>query len=546
MAGIGVEIILRPNFFIQFNVVWQFIYFWHYKEQLNCVFRALILAVFGFVFQVGILLSSVRHGYLLASALIFFWLNSFVPRKCRPHKAVLKPGFFGCCFLPYFLLVLGADFDTSFRVSSSASLFADLKVAVGAVRLTDSGVSFILKKRKGGNLVMTIDIKELVMVLKSLAEEKSIEEDLIHSIIEQALAAAWRRDYGERDQNVRANLNLRQGSVDIYVIYDVVEEVEDPSMQISLKDARVKQADIETGQTIEEHHNIKDLGRVAAQTAKQVILQKLRETEKEMVLAEYEGKIGSIMTAIVTKVDPKVVRCEISRVRAIMPLSEQIPNEEYRVGERIRVLLKEIDRFGREPQLILNRGGADFLRLLFEKEVPEMENGAVEIKAIVREPGVRSKVAVTSSVPNVDPVGTLIGGRGTRVQAVNGEVGEQEKIDIITWDADPKQYITNALSSNEIISVSILSPPTENEVGQAKVVVPKDRLSVAIGRSGQNVRLAGRLTGYDIDIIDDAQAAPKVTPHKLQRKEQLEESLLKAVKETQTDDSDTDENQTSD
>ncbi len=393
---------------------------------------------------------------------------------------------------------------------------------------------------------MTIDIKELVMVLKSLAEEKSIEEDLIHSIIEQALAAAWRRDYGERDQNVRANLNLRQGSVDIYVIYDVVEEVEDPSMQISLKDARVKQADIEIGQTIEEHHNIKDLGRVAAQTAKQVILQKLRETEKEMVLAEYEGKIGSIMTAIVTKVDPKVVRCEISRVRAIMPLSEQIPSEEYRVGERIRVLLKEIDRFGREPQLILNRGGADFLRLLFEKEVPEMENGAVEIKAIVREPGVRSKVAVTSSVPNVDPVGTLIGGRGTRVQAVNSEVGEQEKIDIITWDADPKQYITNALSSNEIISVSILSPPTENEVGQAKVVVPKDRLSVSIGRSGQNVRLAGRLTGYDIDIIDDAQAAPKVTAHKLQRKEQLEESLLKAVKETQTDDSDTDENPTSD
>ncbi len=389
---------------------------------------------------------------------------------------------------------------------------------------------------------MKIDIKELIIVLKSLAEEKNISEDLVHDIIEQALAAAWRRDHGEREQNVRANLNLRQGLVDIYVIHDIVDEVEDPQTQISLKDARLKKADAEIGQTLEEHHNIKDLGRVAAQTAKQVILQKLRETEKEMVLAEYEGKIGSIMTAIITKVDPKVVRCEISRVRAIMPLSEQIPKEEYRVGERIRVLLKEIDRFGREPQLILNRGGVDFLRLLFEQEVPEMENGAVEIKAIVREPGIRSKVAVTSSVPNVDPVGTLIGGRGTRVQAVNGEVGEQEKIDIIVWDEDPKQYITNALSSNEIISVTILSPPTEERVGQARVIVPKDRLSVAIGRSGQNVRLAGHLTGYDIDIIDETQTVPKVTGHKLQRKEQLEESLLKAVEETQNNTLETDEN----
>ena len=389
---------------------------------------------------------------------------------------------------------------------------------------------------------MKIDIKELIIVLKSLAEEKNISEDLVHDIIEQALAAAWRRDHGEREQNVRANLNLRQGSVDIYVIHDIVEEVEDPQTQINLKDAQLKKADAEIGQTLEEHHNIKDLGRVAAQTAKQVILQKLRETEKEMVLAEYEGKIGSIMTAIITKVDPKVIRCEISRVRAIMPLSEQIPKEEYRVGERIRVLLKEIDRFGREPQLILNRGGVDFLRLLFEQEVPEMENGAVEIKAIVREPGIRSKVAVTSSVPNVDPVGTLIGGRGTRVQAVNSEVGEQEKIDIIVWDEDPKQYIINALSSNEIISVTILSPPTEDAAGQARVIVPKDRLSVAIGRSGQNVRLAGRLTGYDIDIIDEAQTAPKVIGHKLQRKEQLEESLLKAVEETQNNASETDGN----
>ena len=385
---------------------------------------------------------------------------------------------------------------------------------------------------------MEIDIKELVLALKSLAEEKNLPEDLVHDILEQALAAAWRRDYGEREQNVRASLNLRQGTVDIYVIHEVVEVVEEEQSQITLSEARKKQADIAIGQTIEEHHNLRSLGRVAAQTAKQVILQKLRETEREMLLAEYENKIGTIMIATISKVDAKIIACEIGRIRGIMPLSEQIPNEEYRVGERLRVLLKEIEREGREPQLILNRGSADFLRLLFEKEVPEMENGAVEIKDIVREPGARSKVAVISSVPNVDPVGTLIGGRGTRVQAVNSEVGDQEKIDIIVWDKDPMKYIKNALSATEIVSISILAPPTDNQPGQARVVVAKDQLSAAIGRSGQNVRLAGKLTNHDIDIVDETEEVTslKVTSHKLQRKEQLEENLLKTVEEMQNGD----------
>ena len=355
---------------------------------------------------------------------------------------------------------------------------------------------------------MEIDIKELVMVLKSLAEEKNLSEEVVHDILEQALAAAWRRDHGERTQNVRAALNLHQASVDIYVIHEIVEEVEDENLQITLEDAKAIRADAKLGQTIEEHHQLSNLGRVAAQTAKQVIAQKLRETEQEMVLAEFETKIGTIMVANVSKVDPKLVICEIGRIRGIMPLSEQIPGETYRVGERIRVLLKDTERTGREAQLILNRGGSEFLRLLFEKEVPEMENGAVEIKAIVREPGARSKVAVASSVPNVDPVGTLIGGRGKRVQAVNGEVGDAEKIDIIVWDKDPKQYIINALSSTEIVSVAISAPPQEGKPGQAQVVVSQDQLSVAIGRSGQNVRLAGRLTGYDIDIVAEAEVAP--------------------------------------
>ena len=292
------------------------------------------------------------------------------------------------------------------------------------------------------------------------------------------------------------------------------------------------------GQTVEKQYSLDNLGRIAAQTAKQVILQKLREAEREIMLAEYQSKIGSIMVATVIKVDPKVVRLEIGRVKGIMPISDQIPGEIYRVGSRVKVLIKEIDRSGREPQLIFNRSSAHFLQLLFENEVPEMNNEAVIIKAIVREAGSRSKIAVTSSIPNIDPVGTLIGGRGIRVQTVNNEIGDNEKIDIVNWDENPKQNIINALSSTEVVSVSISVEPTEHKVGQARVVVNKDQLSIAIGKSGHNVRLAGKLTGYDIDIIDETELTSATpTPHKLARKEELEKGLLQAVEEVHADDS---------
>ena len=385
---------------------------------------------------------------------------------------------------------------------------------------------------------MEIDIKELVIVLKSLAEEKNLGEDVVQDIIEQALATTWRRSQeGESLKEVRAKLNIKQGLVDIYTSQEVVEKVSDPQNQIELVEAQKLQPNIALGQMLEKHHSFKNLGRVAAQTAKQVILQKLRETEREMVLAEYNNKIGTVMSVTISKVDPKIIRCDVGRIKGIMPASEQIPGENYLVGNRLRVLLKEINRSGREPQLILNRSGVLFLRLLFEKEVPEIENGAVEIKSIVREPGARSKVAVVSKVPNVDPVGTLIGGQGTRVQAVNDEIGSNEKIDIVVWDEDPKQNIINALSSNEVISVVIVEEPNEEKQGKARVIVPKEQLSVTIGRNGQNVRLAGQLTGYNIDVVDEVSAAaPKTVSHTLQRKEQLEENLLKAVEEVQEDD----------
>ncbi|MCY3804725.1 MAG: transcription termination factor NusA [Candidatus Saccharibacteria bacterium] len=382
---------------------------------------------------------------------------------------------------------------------------------------------------------MEFDIKELLIILKSLAEEKNLEEEVLHDIVEQAVATAWKRDHGDRDQNVRADLDFNQGIINIYVIYEVVDKVEDDQLQISLKDAQAIKSSITVGQTIEKKHQLTSLGRIAAQTAKQVILQKLRETEREVLLAEYENKIGSLMIANVTKVDSRMIRCEIGRIQGIMPKNEQIPHEDYRVGQRIKVLLKEIDRTGREPQLILSRASSTFLRLLFEKEVPEMLNGAVEIKAIAREAGARSKIAVFSNVPNVDPVGTLIGGRGIRVQTVNNEIGHQEKIDIVVWDKDPQQNVMNALSTENVISVTIVDLPDKQKLGRAKVIVTKDQLSVVIGKSGNNVRLAGKLTGFDIDIVDEGEIKPKVSQHKLQRKEQLEESLLQAVEETNTD-----------
>ena len=407
---------------------------------------------------------------------------------------------------------------------------------------------------------MDIDLKQMVMIGNTLAEEKNISPETVHEIIEQAVAAAWRRDHGHREQNVRATINVHRGDVDIYVIYEVVDEVSDSHTQLSLKEAQEKNPKAEVGQTVEDHYQISQLGRVAAQTAKQVILQKLREAEREVVLNEFEDKIDTIMVSVVTRVDSRVTHLEIGRARGIMPASEQIQGEHYYIGQRLKVLVKTIEREGREPQLILSRGSTRFLELLFENEVPEISNGAVVIKAIAREPGVRSKVAVTSTVPNVDPVGTFVGGHGARVKSVNGEIGDSEKIDIIVWDEDPKQYIINALNPTEIERAEIFAAADKSQLPRAKVYVAEDQLNVAIGRSGQNVRLAGRLTGYDIDITtNEAQKPPpasssptptatkpatpkpagKQSGPRLTHKEKLEESLLETIEaSTKDDDSD--------
>ena len=387
---------------------------------------------------------------------------------------------------------------------------------------------------------MEFDVKQLAGAMKLIAEEKNLPEDQVQEIVESALAAAYKKDFGDRDQEVRVAVNLSNGATDVYVNKVVVEDVTDENFEISLSDAKKVKKDAKPNDEIEQWVEVKTFGRVAAQTAKQVIMQRLREAEREIVMAEYEDKIGEIINGIVMRVENRMVRVEVGKAQAIMPASEQSSSERYFPGQRLKLYLKDIEKGFRGPQLIVSRGSAELVRQLFEAEVPEMEGGAVEMKAIAREAGVRTKLAVSSTVQGVDPVGTFVGGHGTRVNAVVSEIGEQEKIDIVTWDENVEVFIASALSPTKVKSVTI-----DESEKKAKVEVAEDQLSIAIGKGGQNVRLASKLTGFEIDINaikdeeessdDGAAPAPKVqtvdkaAKPKLKRKSELENNLLDAI-----------------
>jgi N utilization substance protein A len=368
-----------------------------------------------------------------------------------------------------------------------------------------------------------LNIKQLIQVMGTIAEEKNLPEETVMDVVQQAIAAAWRRDNGDREQDVRAELNTVNGTAKVFVMYTVVEEVENPATELTVDEAQSFKKGAVIGDIVEEEHEAVSFGRVAAQTAKQVVLQKLREAEREVVLEEFADKIGTVITGTVQRVEPRVVRVELGKATGILPASEQIPGEYYSIGSRIKVFLKDVERENRGPQLILSRANEAFVDYLFRQEVPEMETGAVEIKALAREAGKRTKLAVASTVPGVDPVGTFVGGHGTRVTAVMNEIGDQEKIDIVTYDADIKNFIANALSPAEISSIEI-----DEEAKRAKVFVAEDQQSIAIGRGGQNVRLASKLTGYELDI-ETAVVKPAAAPAK--PKKNIEDSLLSAVEE---------------
>ncbi len=391
---------------------------------------------------------------------------------------------------------------------------------------------------------MEMDFKQLAQAIKVIAEEKNLPEEQVQDVVQQALAAAWRRDYGDREQEVRVTMNLNTGDVTAFVTKEIVDEVENQHTQISLAEAQAMRKNAKVGETVEIVQPVEDFGRVAAQTAKQVILQRLREAEREIVLAEFEDKIGTLVNGVVTRVEGRMVRVELGRAQGILPASEQIQNERYYPGQRLKLYLKDVEKGFRGPQLIVSRGSKEFIELLFQAEVPEMDNNAVEIKEIAREAGVRSKIAVASNVQGVDPVGTFVGGHGTRINAVRDEIGNQEMIDIVVWDEDLATFIANAMKPANVAKVEIKGD-------KATVIVPEDQLSIAIGKSGQNVRLAGKLTGHELDVeaekggqkeslaekeaADEEKPAPgvesKPVAQRLKKKSELEENLLKDIEE---------------
>jgi N utilization substance protein A len=364
---------------------------------------------------------------------------------------------------------------------------------------------------------MDLDLKQMVAMVDIIAEEKNLPKETVIDVIQQAIAAAWRKDNGDKDMNVRCELDLNTGEADIFVDREVIENdvAYNPATEIPLSEAG-KGKNI--GDIVEEKHKVTTFGRVASQTAKQVVIQRLREAERDAVLAMFEDKIGSVVNGTIVRVEPKIVRVDLGKATGIMPKSEQIAGEFYSVGSRIKVFIKEIERNDRGAQLILSRGCPQFIEYLFRQEVPEIENGSVEIKAIAREAGRRTKIAVAATMPGIDPVGTFVGGRGVRVQAVMNEIGDREKIDIVNWSDNNSEYIREALSPAEIQKVEI-------EGQHATVYVAKDQQSIAIGRVGQNVRLASDLTGFEIDV-EVAKAPEK------KKKKNVEDSLLSAIEDT--------------
>lgn len=333
---------------------------------------------------------------------------------------------------------------------------------------------------------------------EELERERGISKDVLIASLCDAMVAAYKRHMHNKEAtNIEAILDEQSGEIGVFSTKLVVKKVEDDETQISLKEAKEIDEDVELEDEVKIEVTPEQFGRIAAQAAKQVITQRIREAERNLVLQEFLDKKGTLTTGIIQRVENRNVIVNIGKTDAIMPQKEQIPGEYYKPGNRIRVFVLNVKETNRLPQVIVSHAHAEIVRELFELEVPEIEDGIVEIKSISREAGYRTKIAVWSNDPEVDSVGACIGPRGSRIQTIVGEL-KNEKIDIVRYSEDPVEYIVNALSPARVVSVDILADDEENH--DAMVVVPDDQLSLAIGREGQNVRLAHKLTGWKIDI----------------------------------------------
>ncbi len=340
---------------------------------------------------------------------------------------------------------------------------------------------------------------ELLDALERIEKEKGISREVIIEAIEAALISAYRRNFNQA-QNVRVDINLESGVMKVYARKEVVEEVFDPRLEISLEEAHKISPNYQLGDIVELEVTPREFGRIAAQTAKQVVMQRVREAERGVIYAEFADREEDIMTGIVQRVDSKFIYVDLGKIEAILPAHEQMANEKYQPHDRIKVYITKVEKTTKGPQIYVSRTHPGLLKRLFELEVPEIYDGTVEIKAVAREAGDRSKISVHSDNPEVDPVGACVGPKGTRVQAVVNEL-KGEKIDIVKWSPDPVEYVANALSPSKVLDVIV-----NEEEKSTTVIVPDYQLSLAIGKRGQNARLAAKLTGWKIDIKSESDA----------------------------------------
>jgi N utilization substance protein A len=341
---------------------------------------------------------------------------------------------------------------------------------------------------------------DFLIALTQLAAERNLPKEIVLSAIEAALVSAYRKESLSAGQNISVKLDPGSGDVSVYLLKTVVETVADPQLELTVEDAKKIKLDAKVGDSVPTETLPHSAGRIAAQTAKQVVLQRLREAERELVYEEYAHKEGEVFTVTIQRIEPKQITVELGRAAAILPSSEQVYFERYRVGQKIKVLLQSVRKSTKGPELIVSRADKQLLKRLFEMEVPEIYNGAVEIKAIAREPGARSKVAVWARQEGVDPVGSCVGLRGIRIQNIVNEL-HGEKIDVVAWDKEAAIFVAHALSPAQVLRVDL-----NHETGTAIAIVPDRQLSLAIGKEGQNARLGAKLTGWKVDIKSDIEA----------------------------------------
>ncbi len=370
-------------------------------------------------------------------------------------------------------------------------------------------------------------MSELTNAIKAICEEKGLSYDAVIGTIESALAAAYRKDYGEKNQNIKVEFNPDDASSKVFDVKTVVEDIPEdeldengeqikpeegekvelaegeeeikrfnPKTDLQISDAKLIKKDAKIGDEIVAELTVpSSYGRMAAQTAKQVIIQRLREAEREMVLDEFKDKENEVVSGVVQRREGRVVLVDLGKTTGILPQDEQIHGENYAPGERIKIYIKEVKTSPKGPEIILSRTSEEILKKVFYLEIPEISNGLIELKSVAREAGSRAKVAVNTDSDNVDPIGSCVGQRGARIQTVISELGG-EKVDIVQYDENPQRYITNALSPAKILNIDI-----NEEEKSAIAYVDEDQLSLAIGKGGQNARLAARLTGWKIDIV---------------------------------------------